>query len=68
MSDPYAVAQVNKDDPSFADSHPNGMQWKDGNGRHCYVTFRRRDDVRKACCYRDENDWPDGWWLAGVSK
>ena len=40
--DPYAQAAVNEADPAFADQHPNGTQWKDPNGRWCFVTFNRK--------------------------
>jgi hypothetical protein len=38
---PYGVAAVNEDDPTFADEHPNGTQWVDKDGKHCYLAFRR---------------------------
>lgn len=65
--DPYAVAAVNEVDSAFASSRPNGTQWVDSKGRHCYLTCNRwlggRHYVnvnRRGC------DWDDGWWLGGV--
>ena len=64
--DPYALAQVNKEDPAFADERPNGTQWKDERGRHCYVNFRRWHGKRRVDCDRDGHDWHDRWWIGGV--
>jgi hypothetical protein len=68
--DPYAVAAVNEIDPAFSDSHPNGTQWKDNQGRHCFVTFFRWLDERRLHCrrFRLEHDWDDCWWLGGVRQ
>ena len=61
---PAAQIQVNIDDPSFADEHPNGVQW-DGNS---YATFNRWYDKRKVNVNRNDYDWNDYWWFGGVRK
>ena len=64
--DPYAVAQVNKDDPGFGDDHPNGTHWVDEEGRHCYAYFYHWDGKRRVRCGRLALDWNDNWWIGGV--
>ncbi|OGI78609.1 hypothetical protein A3C57_00010 [Candidatus Nomurabacteria bacterium RIFCSPHIGHO2_02_FULL_33_12] len=66
--DPTAQTKVNEDDPAFADTYPNGSQWKDKNGKLCFSTFNRYDDERYVLVSRDDNDWYDHWWFAGVRK
>ncbi|KKR43204.1 MAG: hypothetical protein UT78_C0007G0057 [Candidatus Nomurabacteria bacterium GW2011_GWF2_40_12] len=66
--DPYAQSQVNADDPSFADEHPNGSQWRDQNGKACCATFDHWLDERRVHVYRYDRDWDDSWWFAGVRK
>ena len=66
--DPYAQAQVNTDDPSFADEHPNGSQWRDADGNACYATFHSWFDDRKVYVLSRGVGWDDGWWFAGVRK
>lgn len=59
-----AQMQVNIDDPSFADDHPNGMQWD----KNSYAAFDRWSGERKVDVNRDDNDWDDDCWFAGVRK
>ena len=66
--DPYAVCQANTDDPAFADSHPNAVQWRDANGNLCYAAFGRDGGERHVSVRRDGDDWGDGWWFGGVRK
>lgn len=66
--DPYAQAMVNEVDPVFADDHPNGSQWKDTDGNYTCVTFGRWNDERNVYCDRNDGDWNDRWWCAGVRK
>lgn len=68
VPDPYAQAQVNIDDPAFADEHPNGTQWKDAQGNLCFVTFDRWDEERYVSVLRDDAGWYDNWWFGGVRK
>lgn len=67
-ADPYSLAQVNADDPAFADDRPNGTHWQDANGNWCFAAFHRWDGVRKLSVGRDGGVWVDGWWFAGLRK
>jgi len=67
-TDPYSLAKVNEDDPSFADEHPNSNHWKDADDKWCFVAFRRWRGERCVIVGRDGGDWDDGWWLAGVAS
>ncbi len=67
-ADPYILAKVNQDDPSFADQHPNGTHWKDKNGRWCFVAFDCWDDERRVDVDHYDGDWHDYWLFAGVRK
>ncbi len=66
--DPCAEAKVNEDDPTFADEHPNGCQWKDAKGNRCFATFYRNDDERSVLVGHGDGVWVDYWWFAGVRK
>lgn len=69
--DPYALASVNEADPAFADQKPNGSQWKDADGKWCFVTFGRwRGGERDVSVDRFGSDdgWSGSWWFGGVRK
>lgn len=66
--DPYALAAVNEEDPSFADNHPNGTQWVDSDGNHCYLAFGGFGGGRLVDCFRNEVGWDGYWWIGGVRK
>jgi hypothetical protein len=65
---PDIVAQVNTDDASFADEHPNGTHWKDVNDQWCYAAFDRWDDERDVHVDRHDDGWDARWWFAGCRK
>lgn len=63
--DPYSLAEVNKDDPAFADTHPNATIL----GDNCYAAFDRWDgDERNVRVFRHGGGWSDDWWFAGLRK
>lgn len=68
VPDLYAQAQVNTDDPSFADEHPNGCYWQDSNGRWNFAAFDRWGGERSVSVYWDESGWIGCWWFGGVRK
>jgi hypothetical protein len=65
--DPRAQAKANEEDPAFADEHPNGTHWKDGDSYN-FVAFDRWDGERNVDVHRDLGEWDDHWWFAGVRK
>jgi hypothetical protein len=67
-ADHYAQAQVNIDDPSFADTYPNGSHWKDKDGNWCFLAFGRWVVERDVICDRGGGVWDDDWWFAGRRK
>lgn len=68
VPDLYAQAQVNTDDPSFADEHLNGCHWQDADGRWNYAAFCRWNGERSVFMSRGGRDWDGGWWFGGVRK
>ena len=38
----------------------------DGTSYTCYAAFNDWSDERNVNVNRNENDWNDGWWVAGV--
>jgi hypothetical protein len=66
--DPYTLAKVNQDDPAFADQHPNGTHWKDGDDKWCFAAFLRWNDGRSVGVDRHGIAWSGRWWFAGVRK
>ena len=67
VPDHQAQCADNEADPAFADTHPNGSQWKDGK-KWNFVAFRRRGGERGVLCGRGGGVWFDGWWFAGRRK
>ena len=63
--DYYAQVQVNIDDPSFADEHPNGAQWDNKDGQASYVAFYRYGGARSVRVHRRDRGWYGDWWFAG---
>lgn len=68
IPDPYAQLQVNIDDPSFADEHPNGVQWQDAKGRYCFVACDGWGGGRLVGVDTDDYVWNVNWWFAGRRK
>lgn len=66
ISDPYAQAKANEDDPAFADEHPNGAHWKGADGKWYYVAFGRGRGGRSVSCVRGGDGWDGRWWFGGV--
>src|SRR3989344_2114109 len=67
VPDHQAQCAANEADPAFADTHPNGSQWKDGK-KWNFVSFHRGDGERYVGCCRGVSGWGDGWWFAGRRK
>jgi hypothetical protein len=67
-ADVYSQAAVNEADEAFADEHPNGTHWKDSGGKWCFATFGLWRDGRLVYVCRDDDDWVDYWWFAGLRK
>ncbi|MBP6925686.1 MAG: hypothetical protein KBC22_01350 [Candidatus Pacebacteria bacterium] len=67
-ADPYSQAAVNEADPAFADEHPNGTHWKDGNGKWCFAALGRFRGDRGVYAGRYDSRWLGSWWFAGVRK
>jgi len=66
--DPLAQAQVNINDSAFADGHPNGTHWQDGDGKWCFASFFRSIGERLVDVDRRGGGWGDRWWFGGVRK
>lgn len=64
--DPYAQAQVNIDDPAFADEHPNGTHWQDADGNWHFASFDRWGDERHVRVYRGVSEWGGYSFFGGV--
>ena len=67
-ADPISVAAVNEADPAFADEKPHSTHWKDTENNWCFATFSRWFDGREVSVNRNDSDWSDDWWFAGVLK
>lgn len=65
--DPYAQAQANKDDPAFADEHPNGTQWQEDD-HYNFAAVSRWGGRRGVGVGRHGGDWNGNWWFGGVRK
>lgn len=67
-ADTYSLCAFNEANPSFADEHPHGTQWKDKDGKYCFATFSRFYDERNLNVNQNYIDWFDCWWFAGLRK
>ena len=67
VSDHYAQAAVNEEDPAFADDYPNGTHWKH-DGRWHFASFSHWLDERSVGVLRYDFGWDDDWWFGGVRK
>lgn len=43
-------------------------QWTDSSGKFCFATFGRWRGGRSVGVGRDDGDWHDNWWFAGLRK
>jgi hypothetical protein len=69
IPDPYAQAQVNEDDPAFADQHFNSCFWDhDGENVSFVSFFRHGGGQREVRIGRGNHGWGGGWWFAGSRK
>lgn len=66
LVDPFALAKLNQDDPTFADQYPNGTQWEDSNGKLCYAVFNRVVVERYVGVGQNDVGWYGGWWFACI--
>ncbi len=65
-ADPYhliATSTERLDEMKFVATH-----WKDAKGNWCCAAFRRWGDEREVNVLRNDYDWLDRWWFAGVRK
>ena len=68
-ADPYSLAKVNKDDPTFAYKHPNCTYWKNDKGKYCSIMFDCwRDGDRDVGVGYSGNSWSGHLWFAGIRK
>jgi uncharacterized protein YqgV (UPF0045/DUF77 family) len=63
-----ALSAINEADQVFADERPNVTQWRDANGKACYVIFDRWVDERRVYVGRRDYGWGRGYRFAGVRK
>jgi hypothetical protein len=66
--DPHTLCAFNAANPEFADTHPNGTQWKDIKGNFCCACFDRSSGERGVFVLQFDVVWGDDWWFAGVGK
>jgi hypothetical protein len=72
VPDHYAQAQVNIEDPTFADKHPNVTLWNREDRIVSYLVFSAGYPLpssRSVLCKRGDTGW-DGsyYWFAGIRK
>jgi hypothetical protein len=61
--DPIGQAAINEADKGFAETHPNGTQWKNADGKTCYAIFIRWDGERRVNVGQGDGGWGDFWWF-----
>lgn len=64
---PCSLATFNQQYPGFADTHPHGTHWKNGDGWH-YIIFRRWSDGRGVSVEQRSSVWGDDMWFAGIPR
>ncbi len=66
VRDLYVQVAAAAQDPEFADTYPNVMNWELQGGGYGYMTFLRDDDGRYVSVGRDDFGWGDIWSFGGV--
>ena len=67
--DPYALAAIIEEDPSFIDTYPSYCQWGLEDNVARYLAFHRLLDVgRSVDCDLYGGGWVGSWWRSGVCK
>ncbi len=68
--DPYTLAKVNEDDPTFADEYPHGTHWKNANSEWCFAVFCYSRGLRLVRVDRNDRSvgWDSSFWFAGLRK
>ncbi|MEX1112282.1 MAG: hypothetical protein WEC84_02360 [Candidatus Andersenbacteria bacterium] len=67
-ADPYSLAAVNEDDPSFVVDHPNVTHWKDTSGKWYSAAFYEWDGERRVSVNYLGPDPHRNWWCAGLRE
>lgn len=67
-ADPYSLAQVNLDDPDFADNHPNTTQWRDIDGGVVYLLFDSNNVDSRLGLHSTAHNLNKDFWYAGLRK
>ena len=63
--DPYSLATLNDNEPSFCENHPNGTHWKGSGGKWYYATFDSWGGGPVVNIRQSDNIWLPSWWFAG---
>lgn len=67
-ADPFSLAKVNEDDPTFSEGKPNGTHWKNTQGEWCCAVFYHWLDRRRVLVPQHSIGWDGRWWFAGLRK
>lgn len=66
---PYSLFLFYKENESiWIDKKYIGTHWKDADGKWCCATFLHWYGGRRVDVDRNDHDWNDHWWFAGVRK
>ncbi|MBP9802332.1 hypothetical protein KBC40_01955 [Patescibacteria group bacterium] len=63
-----AQAQVNIDDPAFADEYPNGYRWRTVDGKRCFAAYSCSGERYVSIDSIVDDGGKDFWWYGGVPK
>lgn len=74
-ADPYTLAKVNEDDPTFAGEYTHGTHWKNTNGKWCSMACFYSHGFTSIKVDEDDHDrcgrpcvWDGSFWFAGLRK
>lgn len=66
-AEPYAVAQVNIDDPEFATTHPNGTLWVRNPNSSSYPDWSHLKVTAESVEVSNSwQRWYGEWWIGGI--
>lgn len=63
IRDPQGLAEMNEEDPDFADSYPNCTQWPDADGGYPCVAFGSLLGERSVVVSVLGGVWHSCWWF-----
>lgn len=67
-ADPFALAALNGEDSSLADTRQNATHWRDTDGKWCSLSFSNFHDEGRVIVLRYNHVWCHNWNVGCIQK